>query len=60
MTTPDKLRHRILDELADVGFTIQDGLIIPPAGEAKEVARRLHELASGQVMAQLGLERAYR
>lgn len=43
MTVPDKLRRQILDELAAAGFVMQDGLILPPAGEPKEVARRLHE-----------------
>lgn len=43
MTVPENLRRRILDELAEAGFMMRDGLIIPPAGEPKEVARRLHE-----------------
>jgi hypothetical protein len=43
MTVQDKLRRQILDELATAGFVMQDGLILPPSGEPKEVARRLHE-----------------
>jgi hypothetical protein len=43
MTAPDKLRRRVLDELIAAGFLVQDGLIVPPAGEPKDVARRLHQ-----------------
>jgi hypothetical protein len=43
MTDPRDLRRRILDELSEVGFEMQDGLIAPPAGDSKDVARRLHQ-----------------
>jgi hypothetical protein len=43
MNVPDRLRRRILDEFTSVGFLVQDGLIVPPAGEPKDVARRLHQ-----------------
>jgi hypothetical protein len=43
MNSPDQLRRRVLAELADAGFVIQDGLLTLPPGNAKEVARQLHQ-----------------
>src|SRR5690348_8656049 len=43
MTDRWDLRRRILDELAKAGFQIQNGLIVPPAGDPKDIARQLHQ-----------------
>ena len=39
----ENLRRQIMDELAAAGFEVRDGLIVPPVGDPKIVARQLHE-----------------
>ena len=43
METQDQLRHQVMDELRAAGFDVSGGLIAPPAGDPKAVARQLHE-----------------
>jgi hypothetical protein len=36
------LRRRVIGELVAAGFEMRGGLLVPPEGDSKEVARRLH------------------